>query len=81
MRISLTHRAGTGERYLAGCFDNQVGQQLPIKLDGMRSAPGTLVAAEVSGDGRAATLTFDVPDEHWPRNLSNRWSLGFQPRA
>lgn len=61
--VSSSVPAGPGERFAHGAFDSQVGRTVPLRIEGSSdAAEATVLAAEVSDDGTAVTLTLDVPD-------------------
>lgn len=61
--LSSSVPAAPGERFAHDAFDSQVGHTVPLRIEGSSdAAEATVVAAEVSDDGTAVTLTLDVPD-------------------
>ena len=61
--VSISEPAAPGERFAHDAFDSQVGRTVPFRVEGSPdAAEATVLAAEVSDDGRAVTLTLDVPD-------------------
>lgn len=54
-RVKLRMPAPDGETFAPTAFDSQIGKRLPT-AGGM----GELIAAEVTGDGRAAELTIEL---------------------
>lgn len=62
-RLSISQPAAPNERFAANAFDSQVGSTVPLRIEGSsEAAQATVVAAEVSDDGGAVTLTLEVPD-------------------
>jgi hypothetical protein len=62
-QVSSSVPAGPGERFAHGAFDSQVGRTVPFRVEGSSdAAEATVIAAEISDDGTAVTLTLDVPD-------------------
>jgi hypothetical protein len=62
MRLRIRQPAGKHERYAPGCFDGMIGMTGTVDLAGFPLGEATLLEAEVVEDGRAAWLTFDIPD-------------------
>lgn len=54
-RIKLRTPAPDGETFAPTAFDSQIGKRIPT-AGGM----GELIAAQVTGDGRAADLTIEL---------------------
>lgn len=59
-RITIEQYAEHGMRFGAHAFDGQVGREVPLTIAG-QSVPAVLRSADVSHDGRSASLTFDTP--------------------
>ena len=59
-RFTLTHRAEPKSTFAAGAFTSAIGQVLPLKVGDLALAAVRLVDANVSEDGTAAELTFEV---------------------
>ncbi len=60
MRIQVRQTAGERKRYTPGAFNSQIGQEVPIMVEGSKAGDGELVMAEVVDDGRAALLTYEI---------------------
>jgi hypothetical protein len=78
-RFSFTCTARPDEVFAAGAFDQQVGQQWPVKMPGHRNVQGTLVSAEIAADGRSVTCTVEVPDGTLPPQRLPGASIGWRP--
>ncbi len=63
-RYKVTVPAGSNQRFAPGCFDDQVGREVPV----MGAGPAILVAYELVDSGQAVTLTLDgqLPPEALP---------------
>lgn len=73
--VNISEPAAPGERFAHDAFDSQVGRTVPLRVEGSPNAEATVVAAEVSDDGRAVTLTLDVPDGLLPPATPGSFSL------
>lgn len=62
MRITMSIPAGEGQRFASDAWDRSVGQRVPLRV-GDSLVAATIVAAEVSQDGRSVELTYDVEDD------------------
>jgi hypothetical protein len=69
MQMQMMIMAAEHERFAPGAFDRTVGSQVPVNLRVTDGGPvlaslgtGTVIAAEVAGDGTSVTLTVEVPD-------------------
>ncbi|OQQ16130.1 hypothetical protein B0675_02260 [Streptomyces sp. M41(2017)] len=58
--MSYEQPAPEGDRFEQGAFDRQVGQDIPVRVEGRDSTTGRLLKAEVADDGRSVELTLDV---------------------
>lgn len=75
-RLSISEPAAPGEQFAHNAFDSQVGRTVPLRIEGAPdAAEATVVAAEVSDDGTAVTLTLDVPDGLIPPATPGSFSL------
>lgn len=61
MRFVLTQRAGEHETFHPRAFARQIGEQIPLNL-GPHWSTGTLLATQVSPDGRRIDFTIEVED-------------------
>lgn len=61
-KIALRNYPGANERFAPGCFDHNIGSEVPIRL-GYDSATGRLLEASVAEDGTYADLVLEVSDE------------------
>jgi hypothetical protein len=60
--------------FAPGCFDHQLGQQIPFNL-GDETVLATLVYAEVLPSGEGVKLTLDVPDREIFASLPGSFSF------
>ena len=75
-RVSTSETAAHGELFAHDAFESQVGRTVPLRIEGSPdAAEATVVAAEVSDDGTAVTLTLDVPDGMIPAPTLGSLSL------
>ncbi|WP_433513830.1 hypothetical protein ACQP2T_61500 [Nonomuraea sp. CA-143628] len=59
-RWQIRKHAGPGDVFAPGAFDSQIGEQIPVILGAQGNLLGTLVEAEISGDGSTVTLTVET---------------------
>jgi hypothetical protein len=63
VKFSIEQRAGDHETFAPAAFDSQIDKIIPVCAGfGTVEVEGKLVAAEVSDDGKQATLTIELPD-------------------
>jgi hypothetical protein len=67
--------AGHGSAFAPGALDRQVGQPVTVHL-GDGDVEGTVLAAEVTGDGAGVDVTIEVPDGSLPKQDLPGSSLG-----
>lgn len=48
--------------FAPGSFDNQIGKTVPLTIEGRQLDNCKIMAAEISEDGSAVTLTLELPD-------------------
>lgn len=58
-RITFVFHAGENERFAPGCFDNSIGQEVPVIFDGRMCETGMITGAEVAADGRSVLITYE----------------------
>lgn len=63
-RFGWRQFAPAGHLFAPDAFDARIGQKVGVALNGERRAEGTLVAADVSADGRSAFITIETGPEH-----------------
>lgn len=73
MRIEFQQRAGAGERFADGAFDNQIGKTVRVTVDGDNPVSGVVVKADVHISGLWVDVTLELPDAN---ELLERSSLG-----
>lgn len=77
-RVSINQSAPSGARFAPDVFDSQVGLTVPLRIEGSVDTEAVVVAAEVSEDGTAVTLTLDVPDGTIPAPTPGPQSLSVE---
>lgn len=78
MRFTLIHHAPVGDVFAQDAFREQLGTEVTFRAHtGSPAYSGTLLAAEVLEDGRAARITLDLPDEAVPdeAKATGPWSI------
>ncbi|MFC4117329.1 hypothetical protein [Nonomuraea zeae] len=76
-RWQIEKHAEPGDRFAPGAFDSQIGKQIPVIIAEQVSLLGTLVAADVTDDGRSVTLTVDTLIPVTPEGGLAAWNVGW----
>ena len=63
----ITQQAPAHSQFAPDCFDSQIGQTVPLKVDGQQIDNCKIVGAEVSVDGSEVRLTLEIPDDVIPQ--------------
>ncbi|MET8006253.1 hypothetical protein [Nonomuraea glycinis] len=74
-RWQIQTHADPGEVFAPGAFDSQIGKQIPVTLTEQGSLLGTLIAAEISDQGRTATLTVETLTPVTPAGGLDAWNI------
>lgn len=70
MQIVMTQTAEKGSRFAQDALVNQIGKEMPFKIDGELYGTCTLLGACVAEDGSFVTMTYEVPEIFEPQPLS-----------
>lgn len=70
MQIVMTDFAPEGSRFAQDALVNQIGNDMPFKINGEIHGTCTLLGVSVADDGSFMTMTFEVPDIFEPQPLS-----------
>lgn len=61
MIFKIKAEPGPDGRFYPGCFDENVGKVIPIRVGGLFAVDGMIIGAEVSEDRSHAWVTIDAP--------------------
>jgi hypothetical protein len=78
MLFEVAQRAAGDQPFAPDAFAAQIGQELPVVVNGYLLGTGQLVAAEISDDAFAVRLTFDLPPavHGWTLAGRGRYTVG-----